>query len=169
MAAARSILAGAAAALALAAALTLPQSPAHRDARVVAQRDVLDPWYQALAESDQAPATVVVLGDSVSEGFGVRDHLDRRWVGQLQDALREQAKAPGCPVGPIGPKRLSRVWRFQPPSPDPLAAMAVERRPSGARPRMPMPQGLARRTSARPSPLKSVCVVMTERRRDPGP
>lgn len=49
MAAARSILAGAAAALALAAALTLPQSPAQRDARVVAQRDVLDPWYQALA------------------------------------------------------------------------------------------------------------------------
>lgn len=129
MAAARSILAGAAAALALAAALTLPQSPAQRDARVVAQRDVLDPWYQALADSDQAPATVVVLGDSVSEGFGVRDHLDRRWAGQLQDALREQAKAPGCPVGPTGYEgagTLVPAWYAAGSLPDPQVRGEVE-------------------------------------------
>ena len=130
MAAARSILAGAGAAVALALALTVPQSPAQRDARVVEHRDTLDPWYQALEESPLTPATVVVMGDSVSEGFGVRQDLERRWVGQLQDALRTQVESPDCPVGPggyHGASTLIPAWYAAGSLPDPQTRGEVRR------------------------------------------
>ena len=63
---------------------------------------VLDPWLDAVSTSDVEAANVVVLGDSVSEGYGLSNHLERRWVDRLQAGLRRRAGAPGCPTTPGG-------------------------------------------------------------------
>ena len=63
---------------------------------------VLDPWLDAVSTSDVEAANVVVLGDSVSEGYGLSNHLERRWVDRLQAGLRQRAGAPGCPTPPGG-------------------------------------------------------------------
>lgn len=63
---------------------------------------VLDPWFDAVRRSDETPARAVVLGDSVSEGYGLSDHLERRWVDRLQAGLRERAPAADCPTTPGG-------------------------------------------------------------------
>lgn len=63
---------------------------------------MLDPWYAAARDADRAPARVVVLGDSVSEGYGMSDHLERRWIDRLQAQLRRRSQVAGCPTAPGG-------------------------------------------------------------------
>ena len=70
--------------------------------RTFAGASVLEPWTQALRGSGREAATVVVLGDSVSEGYGIERHLERRWVDRLQRSLRRRAGVPGCPTTPGG-------------------------------------------------------------------
>lgn len=67
----------------------------------VQRQPVLEPWFDAARSSEDEPATVVVLGDSVSEGYGLTGHLERRWVDQLQRRLRERL-TPDCPSTPAG-------------------------------------------------------------------
>lgn len=68
----------------------------------IESRAVLDPWFEAVRDSDDEPARVVVLGDSVSEGYGLSDHLERRWVDRLQAGLRRRAGVADCPTSPGG-------------------------------------------------------------------
>ncbi len=63
---------------------------------------VLEPWTRAVTGSAEQAATIVVLGDSVSEGYGIEDHLERRWVDRLQRGLRRRADVPGCPTSAGG-------------------------------------------------------------------
>lgn len=63
---------------------------------------VLGPWLDAVHEADDSAAQVVVMGDSVSEGYGIDSHLERRWVDRLQAELRSRSGAQGCPTGPGG-------------------------------------------------------------------
>ncbi|WP_169797351.1 SGNH/GDSL hydrolase family protein [Janibacter limosus] len=63
---------------------------------------VLDPWFDAVRRDDRDPARLVVLGDSVSEGYGLAGHLERRWVDRLQAGLRTRSGTPGCPTTPGG-------------------------------------------------------------------
>lgn len=67
----------------------------------VEQQPVLEPWFDAARGSAEEPANVVVLGDSVSEGFGLHAHLERRWIDQLQRGLRAEL-TPGCATTPGG-------------------------------------------------------------------
>lgn len=57
---------------------------------------VLEPWTLAMRGSDEEAANVVVLGDSVSEGYGFQRNLERRWVDRLQRALRARAGVDDC-------------------------------------------------------------------------
>ncbi|MFJ6133628.1 GDSL-type esterase/lipase family protein [Janibacter terrae] len=68
----------------------------------VGDRSVLDPWYEAARGSDGAAANLVVLGDSVSEGYGLEGRLERRWGDRVQSRLRQRAGAPACPRTPGG-------------------------------------------------------------------
>lgn len=93
-----------AAAAALAVLLAGCGSGEGRDATGTAsveRQPVLEPWFAAARGSADEAATVVVLGDSVSEGYGLGGHLERRWVDQLQTGLRERL-TPDCPAGPGG-------------------------------------------------------------------
>lgn len=63
---------------------------------------VLDPWHEAARGSDGGAANMVVLGDSVSEGYGLEGRLERRWVDRVQSRLRQRVGAPGCPTTPGG-------------------------------------------------------------------
>lgn len=60
-------------------------------------RAFLAPWYDAVAAHDEAAATVVVVGDSISEGSmsGV-DVLTQRWQAVLQRQLRDEVGAEGA-------------------------------------------------------------------------
>ena len=57
---------------------------------------VLEPWTLAMRGSDDEAANVVVLGDSVSEGYGFQRNLERRWVDRLERALRARAGVDDC-------------------------------------------------------------------------
>ncbi|WP_110181533.1 SGNH/GDSL hydrolase family protein [Nocardioides solisilvae] len=60
-------------------------------------REVLEPWYDAVRRHDEAPARVVVVGDSISEGVWMPTPVHRnRMVGMLQEELRERLDAPGA-------------------------------------------------------------------------
>lgn len=63
---------------------------------------VLEPWTEAMLGADSDAATIVVLGDSVSEGFGVQGELQHRWVDRLQRSLRARVGTPDCPRGIAG-------------------------------------------------------------------
>lgn len=53
-------------------------------------QDFLEPWYEAVRDQDQAPARVVVVGDSISEGALLpAPVVENRFVGLLQEKLRE--------------------------------------------------------------------------------
>nr|WP_246297568.1 GDSL-type esterase/lipase family protein [Janibacter cremeus] len=54
-------------------------------------------------------ANIVVLGDSVSEGTGVADHVENRWVDRLQRGLRTRVGTPDCPTRPAGYHGTSSV------------------------------------------------------------
>lgn len=128
MSTARALLAGALVAVALAAGVAAPGAPERRAGVAVAHADVLQPWYDALADAGQAPATVVVLGDSVSEGYGLGEDLSLRWVARLQDALRAQDAEEGCPTGPggfHGASTLVPAWYAAPTLPDPVTTGRV--------------------------------------------
>lgn len=88
----------------------------------VDQQPVLEPWYAAARGATDEPANVVVLGDSVTEGFGLRDHLERRWVDRLQSSLRQRTD-PSCPRGPagwFGTSSLVPPYYQAPSMPDPV-------------------------------------------------
>ncbi len=68
---------------------------------VVDAGTVLDPWFEAVRRADEEAATIVVMGDSVSEGAGLTTPR-KRWVDRLQRGLRQRAGTPGCEVGPAG-------------------------------------------------------------------
>lgn len=76
---------------------TTSSSPAGSD-----ERPVLEPWFEAVRDSDGEAANIVVLGDSVSEGSGLDGHLERRWIDLLQARLRARAGVQGCPTSPGG-------------------------------------------------------------------
>ena len=119
---ARALLAGALSAVALAAATGVPWSEQGEARGQVAHVSVLEPWYRALDGSADAPATVVVMGDSVSEGYGAVADLERRWVGRLQDNLRATLPGSTCPVGSggyEGTTSLVPAWYAAPSLPDP--------------------------------------------------
>ncbi|MEX1909195.1 GDSL-type esterase/lipase family protein [Janibacter sp. Y6] len=121
MSSARALLAGALAAVGLALVVAAPGPPERREGATVAHAAVLQPWYTALAEADRAPATVVVMGDSVSEGYGLGEDLSVRWVSRLQDALRGQGATSDCPTGPSGfhgTTSLVPAWYAAPTLPD---------------------------------------------------
>lgn len=88
-------------AAALIATSCTADAPQRSGPATVTQSGVLAPWYEAALESAQRPATVVVLGDSVSEGWGLRDRLERRWIDRLQVGLRERL-TPDCETAPGG-------------------------------------------------------------------
>ncbi len=86
---------------------------------------VLEPWTEAMRASDHESANVVVLGDSVSEGFGFERNLERRWVDRLQRALRVRAGVEDCPTDPGGFHGTTSVVpaRYHAPSlPEPTTA-----------------------------------------------
>lgn len=83
------------------AGCSLP-SPQPSSTRTFDGYPVLEPWTQAVRGAGDDAANIVVLGDSVSEGSGIEDHLENRWVGRLQRGLRERAGTPGCPTGAAG-------------------------------------------------------------------
>ena len=56
----------------------------------------LTPWYDAVGDAGDEPATVVVVGDSISEGIRLPSPMYRhRFVGFLQDGLRDAAGIDG--------------------------------------------------------------------------
>lgn len=58
--------------------------------------EFLAPWYDAARNHAQDPATVVVVGDSISEGVLLAPPVyPKRFVGLLQQALRERLGASG--------------------------------------------------------------------------
>lgn len=58
--------------------------------------EFLQPWYDAVRDHEESPATVVVVGDSISEGVLLPAPVhELRYVGLLQEALRERAGATG--------------------------------------------------------------------------
>jgi lysophospholipase L1-like esterase len=84
---------------------------------------VLDPWFDAVRRDDRDAARIVVLGDSVSEGYGLGDHLERRWLDRLQAALRARSGTPECPTtagGWHGTTSLVPADYRAPTLPDPL-------------------------------------------------
>lgn len=94
---------------------------------------VLQPWTFAMRGSEDEAANVVVLGDSVSEGYGLDGHLERRWVDRLERALRARAGVEGCPTDPAGYHGTSSVVpaRYHAPSlPDPATAGRVSPQPA---------------------------------------
>lgn len=94
---------------------------------------VLAPWSQAMQDSDDEAANVVVLGDSISEGYGLERNLERRWIDRLERALRARAGVEGCPTEPAGYHGSSSVIpaRYHAPSlPDPVTAGAVAPQPA---------------------------------------
>lgn len=97
----RAAAAGLAAVLALLAGCGSGEGRTATGTASVQRQPVLEPWFDAARSSGDEPATVVVLGDSVSEGYGLTGHLERRWVDQLQRRLRERL-TPDCPTTPAG-------------------------------------------------------------------
>lgn len=94
---------------------------------------VLQPWTFAMRGSEDEAANVVVLGDSVSEGYGLDGHLERRWVDRLERALRARAGVEDCPTEPAGYHGTSSVVpaRYHAPSlPDPATAGHVSPQPA---------------------------------------
>nr|WP_257907578.1 hypothetical protein [Janibacter limosus] len=84
---------------------------------------VLDPWFDAVRRDDRDAARIVVLGDSVSEGYGLGDHPERRWLDRLQAALRTRSGTPACPTtagGWHGTTSLVPADYRAPTLPDPL-------------------------------------------------
>lgn len=58
--------------------------------------EFLDPWYEAVADQADRPATVVVVGDSISEGAQLPSPVhENRMVGLLQEKLREAQDVTG--------------------------------------------------------------------------
>lgn len=99
--------------------------PAARSTWTFDGYSVLEPWTLAMRGSDDEAANVVVLGDSVSEGYGFRRNLERRWVDRLERALRARAGVEDCPTDPAGYRGTSSVVpaRYHAPSmPDPYRA-----------------------------------------------
>lgn len=91
------------AAATLAACIGEPEEPYTPSGTAAVEGEaVLDPWFEAVRGDADDAADVVVLGDSVSEGSGLRDHLERRWVDRLQAQLRERSGTPDCPTTPGG-------------------------------------------------------------------
>jgi lysophospholipase L1-like esterase len=64
-------------------------------------------WYSALANRDYAPAKMVVLGDSISEGSG-SSAFGRGWVPQLLNRLR--TKFPTSGIGTGGGNGFVATW-----------------------------------------------------------
>lgn len=94
---------------------------------------VLEPWTRAMRDSDEAAANVVVLGDSVSEGYGLEGNLERRWIDRLERALRARSGVENCPTEPSGYHGTSSVIpaRYHAPSmPDPATAGRVSPQPA---------------------------------------
>lgn len=58
----------------------------------------LRPWHAAVANRQQAPATMVVIGDSNGEGQGAGTEA-RRWVSLLRDRYRARYPTPGVAGG----------------------------------------------------------------------
>ena len=77
-------------------------APEPTSTRTFEGQPVLEPWAEALRGSGDEAARIVVLGDSVSEGSGIGDHLENRWIGRLERGLRERVGAPGCPTSAGG-------------------------------------------------------------------
>jgi hypothetical protein len=55
----------------------------------------LTPWFAALANRDNAPAKILCIGDSITEGQGATTE-DRRWVSRLRDGLRRRHPVTGA-------------------------------------------------------------------------
>lgn len=94
---------------------------------------VLDPWFEAVGRDDRAAARVVVLGDSVSEGYGLSDHLERRWLDRVQAGLRTRSGTSGCPTsagGWYGTTSLIPTDYRAPTLPDPLVTGPTEPAPT---------------------------------------
>ncbi|WP_114422638.1 SGNH/GDSL hydrolase family protein [Nocardioides houyundeii] len=59
-------------------------------------RDFLRPWFSALADQEEKPAKIVVVGDSISEGAMLPTPIHQiRFVRRLQEMLRDQQDAVG--------------------------------------------------------------------------
>ena len=59
-------------------------------------REFLEPWFQALGDQERAPAKIVVVGDSISEGADAAVPIHEiRFVRLLQNMLREQQDVVG--------------------------------------------------------------------------
>ncbi|WP_338748585.1 SGNH/GDSL hydrolase family protein [Janibacter alittae] len=86
-----------------------PTGPQPTSTRTFDGYPVLDPWTQAVQRAGEDAANIVVLGDSVSEGTGVTDQMDNRWVDRLQRGLRERVGTPDCPTRSAGYHGTSSV------------------------------------------------------------
>lgn len=83
--------------------------------------DFLEPWKEAVRNQAKEPATVVVVGDSISEGTLLPAPLYRnRFVGLLQDKLRDSQKVGGgagwLPAYYADPMAADDTLRSGPPS-----------------------------------------------------
>lgn len=56
------------------------------------------PWYRALANRYFAPADVMVIGDSISEGGSATD-IEYRWLHRFRDLIRSRFPTPGVTGG----------------------------------------------------------------------
>lgn len=86
-----------------------------------ATSEFLEPWYEKLAAAADESATVVVVGDSISESSTLSgDVLGERWTGKLQNLLRASVGVAGGPgfVAPYWGDRVSpeSTVRSGPPS-----------------------------------------------------
>ncbi len=74
------------------------------DAGAAGLPGLLEPWYAALRDHERAPARLVVVGDSISEGVLLPNPVyPRRMVGLLQDELRQRLDAPDGGAGFLPP------------------------------------------------------------------
>jgi lysophospholipase L1-like esterase len=96
--AASAAVAGAATAAATAAVDSIRPELATIRAQMPRHLPKLRKWYAALANREAAPAELLVLGDSISEGVGATQ-LIRRWQNMLQRNLRNRLPTYGLNFG----------------------------------------------------------------------
>ncbi len=77
------------------------------DHAVVDHEEVLEPWFDAAGSAQREAANVVVLGDSVSAGFGLEPD-EERWTAKLQAGLRQEVDTPGCRQDSAGNRPVGR-------------------------------------------------------------
>jgi lysophospholipase L1-like esterase len=70
----------------------------HVETEVLAEAEQVDHWYQLAGldvESGDTSRALLVIGDSITDGFGVQPNTDRRWTDFLVARIEEDPKLDG--------------------------------------------------------------------------